>query len=255
MVSCRPWDSPQQSAAVTVFSYGSYALQLGWSLNPIGGRRWVSWRLGLLGLVVTGAAGLAPIPSGTAADAAGPTGLTALALPGRVELAWRAEGGGGGYDVVRRSESGRETTVAEGLRGTSFTDSTALNGHRYSYAVRLSGTTLGGSNLVLAEPLRALCAGKTQLSRENCIPGDNAWRMHRPLAAAAGGIEGFATATSINAGEAVDVKVNTSSGARFRIEIYRTGYYGGAQGRLVSVLTGLRGTAQPAGATSTLVTA
>jgi hypothetical protein len=214
--------------------------------NPIGGRRWVNWRLGLLGLVVTGVTGFALIPSGTAADAADPTGLTALALPGRVELAWQAAGDGGRFDVVRRSEAGRETTVAQGLRGTSFTDSTALNGHRYSYAVRLSGTTLGGSNLVLAEPLRALCAGRTQISRENCIPGDNGWRMHRPLAAAAGGIEGFATATSINAGEAVDVKVNTSSGARFRIEIYRTGYYGGAQGRLVSVLTGLRGTAQPA---------
>ena len=234
---------------VAIVWWGSCELRLGCVLNPIGGWRWVSWRLGLLGLVVTGAAGFALIPAGTAGtatDVAGPTGLTALALPGRVELAWHAEGDGGGFDVVRRSEAGVETIVADGLRGTSFTDSTALNGHRYSYVVRPSGTTLDGSNLVLAEPLRPLCAGKTQLSRENCIPGDNGWRMHRPLAAAAGGIEGFATATSINAGEAVDVKVNTSSGSPFRIEIYRTGYYGGAQGRLVSVLTGLRGTAQPA---------
>jgi hypothetical protein len=221
-----------------------YDLSMRWT-RP-GGWRWVSWKRGLLGLVVTGAAGFALIPSGTAADAAGPAGLTALALPDRVELAWQGTGDGGGYDVVRRSAAGAETTVADGLRGTSFIDSTALNGHRYSYAVRLSGTTSGGSNLVVAEPLRALCAGKTQLSRENCIPGDNGWRMHRPLAAAAGGIEGFATATSINAGEAVDLKVNTSSGVPFRIEIYRTGYYGGAQARLVSVLTSLRGTAQPA---------
>ena len=222
-----------------------YDVGAGSSLEGGRSARRVGWRRGLLGLAAAGAAASAFIPLGAAAEATAPTGLTALALPGRVELAWSAANGGGGYDVVRRSAAGAETVVAGGLGGTSFTDSTALNGHPYSYVVRPAGAS-SGSNLALAEPLRALCAGRTPIARENCIPGDNRWRIHRPLAAAAGGIEGFATATSINAGEAVDLKVNTSSGAPFRVEIYRTGYYGGAEGRLVSVLTGLRGTAQPA---------
>src|SRR5262249_11990692 len=56
---------------------------------------------------------------------------------------------------------------------------------------------------------------------------------------------GFATATSVNAGGSVDLKISTASGAPYRIEVYRSGYYGGAQARLVSVLPGLSGVAQP----------
>ena len=52
---------------------------------------------------------------------------------------------------------------------------------------------------------------------------------------------------SINSGESVDLKVNSDDGATFRIEIYRTGYYGGAGARLFSVITGrARARAQPA---------
>ena len=52
-----------------------------------------------------------------------------------------------------------------------------------------------------------------------------------------GGIEGYATAASINKGESVGLKVNSADGSTFRVEVYRTGYYGGAGARLFSVIT------------------
>ena len=54
------------------------------------------------------------------------------------------------------------------------------------------------------------------------------------------------TSPSIDKGGSVDLKVNVGDAATFRIEIYRTGYYGGAGARLFSTIRGVPGTAQPA---------
>ena len=76
--------------------------------------------------------------------------------------------------------------------------------------------------------------------------GRPTWKLGFTPTVARGGIEGFATAQSINHGESVGLKVNTAAGASYSAYVYRSGYYGGAGARLYSVLTGLVGTAQPA---------
>ena len=48
---------------------------------------------------------------------------------------------------------------------------------------------------------------------ENCFPGSTGWEVSNSGTVAAGGIEGYATATSINKGESVDVKVNSGNGS------------------------------------------
>jgi hypothetical protein len=198
---------------------------------------------GVATLVVAGAS--APDIVMGAVDA--PTGLTAIALDSTVVLAWQPISGASGYVVLRGPAAGSPTTVltgAGGVSGTTFTDSTASNGSNYSYAVRAitAGGQSANSNLVSAAPLSHNGSGNAIVS-ENSFPGTTAWKM-QGAAQPPTGIEGFATATSINAGDSVDLKVNAADGVPYHIEIYRTGYYGGTQARLISVLTGLTGVGQ-----------
>ena len=173
-----------------------------------------------------------------------PTGLTAIAFDSKVVLAWQpAAGASGGYTVLRGPGAGAPTTVvsgAGGVSGTTFTDTSANNGSIYSYAVRANsgGSQSANSNLVNAAPIPLGSGSGNAIVQENSVPGHD--RLEdAERAAGATGIEGFATATSINAGDSVDLKVNTADDVPFHVEIYRTGYYGGTNGRLISTLPGL----------------
>jgi hypothetical protein len=66
---------------------------------------------------------------------------------------------------------------------------------------------------------------------ENQKPGTTGWDITSP--ALAREIEGYASATSVDGGEPIDLFVSTTS-ARYVIEVFRAGWYGGAGARLVS---------------------
>lgn len=75
---------------------------------------------------------------------------------------------------------------------------------------------------------------------ENQRPGDRTWEAaltadnnftHPP-------IQGYAGATSVRPGGAVDFHVSLAQPGRYRIEIVRLGWYGGAGGRRVACLSG-----------------
>jgi hypothetical protein len=190
------------------------------------------------------------VPGQAAISVAAPVGLTAIAFDSQVELAWQPVPGAVGYTVYRGSSETSITTPLTGvvgLNGTAFTDTTAPNGSTFFYAVTAAdstGASSAASNTASAAPRVRGCSSGNAVALENCYPGTTSWKLTGP-AQPPSGIEGFATQTSINAGQSVDLKVNTASGAPYRIEIYRTGWYGGSEARLVSVLNGLHGTAQP----------
>lgn len=75
---------------------------------------------------------------------------------------------------------------------------------------------------------------------ENCQPGTDDWIIKN----FADNLEGYATPASVDAGETVNFFVNTSA-ARFKMSIYRSGYYGGSGGRLVQVVDTIDGRKQP----------
>ncbi len=78
---------------------------------------------------------------------------------------------------------------------------------------------------------------------ENALPGTDAWRITRP--ATLGEIAGYAGATSYDRGAPVDFHISTrTDNVSYRIELYRMGWYGGAGGRLLSVVDGLTARAQ-----------
>jgi hypothetical protein len=96
--------------------------------------------------------------------------------------------------------------------------------------------------VLIAAALAALLAAAAPVARganpiqaENALPGSPEWTIGevRPPA-----IEGYASEVSVLAGETVHLHVSTSPAERYRVQVYRLGWYGGAGARLVACLPG-----------------
>jgi hypothetical protein len=71
-----------------------------------------------------------------------------------------------------------------------------------------------------------------QIIAENQLQGTTAWEIDGNLSS---NIEGYAAQFSVNLGETVQFKVNTSADD-YRLDIYRMGWYGGAGGRKMATI-------------------
>jgi hypothetical protein len=78
---------------------------------------------------------------------------------------------------------------------------------------------------------------------ENLNPGTTAWKLENR---ASGEIAGYASATSVNKGGSLEMKVSLAQSGQFTVNTYRLGYYGGAGGRLMASSGTLNGISQPA---------
>jgi hypothetical protein len=83
---------------------------------------------------------------------------------------------------------------------------------------------------------RPSSTGDNAIVRENRQPGQAGW-YRNPSAT---GIAGYATASSVEAGGSLDVAVSTTS-PTYSIDVFRIGWYGGAQARLLLSVNGLHG--------------
>src|SRR4051812_36335911 len=77
---------------------------------------------------------------------------------------------------------------------------------------------------------------------ENQKPGTADWDITRP--AQAREIEGYASKTSVNGGDPIDLFVSTEA-SRYQIDVFRAGWYGGAGARRVAGPIARDGIAQP----------
>lgn len=188
---------------------------------------------------------LLPAAAAHAAPAA-PAGMSAIAQDATVELAWQAVPGAVSYQVYRGTSLDAITTQVGAPTGTTFTNTSLSNGQTYYYAVKAVGIgTSPASAAAQATPRARSCGSGNVVALENCFPGTTDWKISGSPGVSQGGIEGFATRSSIDAGQAVDLKVNTQDDKPYRIEIYRSGWYDGDQGRLVSVVPNRLGVLQP----------
>jgi hypothetical protein len=200
--------------------------------------------------VVTALTFLAFTPAALAASP--PVGHTGIALSSRVDLAWQPSAGATAYAVYRGTSAASVTTrvsPAGGVLGTTFSDTSAANGTTYFYAVRAieGGFESSDSKLVQATPAARSCSTGNPVVLENCYPGSPAWKTLSVQTTATGGVEGFATAQSINRGGSVGLKMHTGATATtVNVEVYRMGDYGGTGARLLSVMRGINVGAQPA---------
>ncbi|MBI5775399.1 MAG: hypothetical protein HZA89_16890 [Verrucomicrobia bacterium] len=113
-------------------------------------------------------------------------------------------------------------------------------------AVAALASAVGGGDAVAAPA----APKPTIIPKENSRAGALDWQLTRvKLDKAAGfrasNIEGYCSKQSVLAGETLDIFVSTNPAAKFTLEIFRTGYYGGRGARLMTVLGPLAGKKQP----------
>lgn len=192
---------------------------------------------------------LAPAAPRAASPPPAPAGLTAIALDREAALAWRPAEGATSYALYRGATAATtdELVTPDGFTGTRFTDTSAEAGETYFYAVRaLNGDGASPAGQVAAvTPRAAACAEGGAIAVENCFPGTTSWKTPSGARTFDGGSDPFLSSSSVQAGEAVDLRVMVPWEAPYRVEIYRTGHYGGDQGRLVSTIPGLVGQYPP----------
>lgn len=103
-----------------------------------------------------------------------------------------------------------------------------------------------GSAVAAAEPKRQ----PNLIQRENQRPGALDWQLTYVLLDKPNGfrtpwIEGYCSHQSIEAGQRLDFFVSVDPPAKYLIEIFRTGYYGGRGARLMTTIGPLSGHPQP----------
>jgi hypothetical protein len=121
-------------------------------------------------------------------------------------------------------------------------------------SIALTSTLLGLQVRVLASYIDALgssenitssgatIAAQNAIVLENQKTGTTAWQITNQ--ASNNEIAGFASATSINKGESLPIKVSLATPGQYKIDIYRLGYYGGTGGRLITSSGLLNGVTQ-----------
>lgn len=98
-------------------------------------------------------------------------------------------------------------------------------------------------------PARSTERQNDLIAKENAKPGAKDWQLTRVrldenLGFRNSDIEGYCSRQSVSAGETIDIMVSTREPVEFRIEIFRTGYYGGAGARLMTTLGPFQGRPQ-----------
>src|SRR5205823_932488 len=85
---------------------------------------------------------------------------------------------------------------------------------------------------------------------ENQQPGSTGWQLYgagyQVADDAAGQVKGYASAASVNKGQAISFAVTVSPAQTYTIDLYRMGWYQGIGGRLMQRVGPLNGVQQPA---------
>lgn len=101
-------------------------------------------------------------------------------------------------------------------------------------------STTDGLNNLASNAIRV--GSQNPIVIENLNAGTTDWKITN--LAMNHEIEAYADATSVNAGDSLNIKVSLSSAGQYNLEVYRLGYYGGAGGRLMASALGLYGLTQ-----------
>jgi Domain of unknown function (DUF4347)/Domain of unknown function (DUF4082) len=142
----------------------------------------------------------------------------------------------------QRLVSGNWTNIA-GATAQSLTLTTTLLGLQVrSLATYIDA--LGSSENTVTSGVTV--AAQNAIVLENQKAGTTAWQISATNLATNDEISGYADATSINKGQALNLKVSLAQAGRYRLDVYRLGYYGGAGGRLISSSNRLNGVTQSA---------
>lgn len=150
-----------------------------------------------------------------------------------VPINFAVSGGGGSVSPTST------VTNANGQASTTLTLGSIPSGANNGTVVTVSAAGIGSVYFTAT----AVPASSNHIVMENQKPGTTNWKITNP---AGNEIAGYATATSVNKGSSIGIKVSVATPGAFTIDIYRLGYYGGTGGRLITSSGSLNGITQPA---------
>ena len=109
---------------------------------------------------------------------------------------------------------------------TTYTDALGTNENIFS-----AGAAITAQNVIVLE---------------NQKLGTSSWQIGDGDLATDNEIAGFGDASSVNKGQALNLKVSLAQAGQYGVDVYRLGYYNGTGGRLIASATGLAGVTQAA---------
>jgi Domain of unknown function (DUF4347)/Domain of unknown function (DUF4082) len=144
--------------------------------------------------------------------------------------------------VWQQSNTGTTWTNISGANTKSFALTSAQLGKQVR--IRTIYTDALGSSENIVSAGTAITA-QNAIVLENQKTGTTNWQING-TDATNNEIAGYGDATSINKGQALNLKISLAQAGQYSIDVYRLGYYGGTGGRLMSSATGLNGVTQAA---------
>ena len=126
-------------------------------------------------------------------------------------------------------------TAATGAR--PYTTFLAVTATIAALVLSSCGAPTSQSSASCPPPTPASATAANAVQRENARPGTPGWQIP---AGAGTVITGYASQLSVAPGEAFDLHVAAPPGSRYRVYVYRLGWYQGVGGRLTMCLPGCR---------------
>jgi Domain of unknown function (DUF4347)/Domain of unknown function (DUF4082) len=174
-------------------------------------------------VILKGSATVGRTLTETVLDADGLNGAT-------INYRWQQSTNGTTWSNITGATS-KSLALTNGLLGkqvrvrTTYTDAFGARENIVS-----AGTTITAQNAIVLENQQA---------------GTNDWQIGSTVATN-NEIAGYGDASSINKGQALNLKVSLAQAGKYNLDVYRLGYYGGTGGRLISSVAGLNGVTQAA---------
>ncbi|MGF1987025.1 MAG: N,N-dimethylformamidase beta subunit family domain-containing protein [Nostoc sp. ZfuVER08] len=145
------------------------------------------------------------------------------------------------FDIVNGGGSVSPTSAVTNASGEASTTLTMGQAPSAPGGVVVSATVAGIGSVTFSAT--ATPANPNAIYLENLNPGTTNWKLSNR---GNGEIAGYASATSVNKGGTLDIKVSLAQAGQFTIDVYRLGYYGGKGGRLMASSGSLNGSTQAA---------
>jgi hypothetical protein len=175
-------------------------------------------------VILKGSATVGRTLTETVLDADGLNGVT-------INYRWQQSTNGTTWSNIAGATA-KSLALTNGLLGkqvrvrTTYTDAFGARENIVS-----AGTTIAAQNAIVLE---------------NQKTGTTNWQIGGTNLANNNEIAGYGDASSINKGQALNLKVSLAQAGKYNLDVYRLGYYGGAGGRLISSVAGLNGVTQAA---------
>ncbi|MBD2676749.1 MULTISPECIES: N,N-dimethylformamidase beta subunit family domain-containing protein [Nostoc] len=145
------------------------------------------------------------------------------------------------FDIISGGGSLSVTSAVTNASGQASTTVTLGQAPSAPGGVTVRATAIGIGTTSFSAT--AIPTNPNPIYLENLNPGTTNWKLDNR---GNGEIAGYASATSVNKGGTLDIKVSLGQPGQYTIDVYRLGYYGGKGGRLMASSGSLNGTTQPA---------